>query len=271
MRRNFTWASAIVLSVAMASFSYAQNAEPVIVEINLRSTGPTGGSLDDATLEGIVDPDTGERSGIPFSVPVLEDDEREGAEQLQLTVNSFTGTDNPTINAGAGATLGLGINSGGFNDGFVEFDADFNESLVISFSQDLFIQEVDLTGLNNIEENEGFMFGDTLITDDNTPSSDAFNFITDDNPDGMFLAAGETLLLRANVGGVGVQSITVQIPTTAIDLLCDINVDGSVDFFDIQPFIALLISGDFQAEADCNKDGFLNFQDIAPFITILIN
>ena len=169
----------------------------------MRSTGPTGGSLDNATL-----------ASIPFSVPVLEDDEREGAEQLQLTVNSFTGTDNPTINASAVATMGLGINSGGFNDGFVEFDADFNESLVISFSQDLFIQEVDLTGLNNIEENEEFMFGDTLITDDNTPSSDAFNFITDDNPDGMFLAAGETLLLRANVGGVGVQSITCLLYTS---------------------------------------------------------
>lgn len=259
MRRNFTWASAIVLSVAMASFSYAQNAESVI-EINLRSTGPTGGSLDNATL-----------ASIPFSVPVLEDDEREGAEQLQLTVNSFTGTDNPTINASAVATMGLGINSGGFNDGFVEFDADFNESLVISFSQDLFIQEVDLTGLNNIEENEEFMFGDTLITDDNTPSSDAFNFITDDNPDGMFLAAGETLLLRANVGGVGVQSITVQIIETSIDLICDVNLDGSVNFFDIQPFIALLANGEFQAEADCNKDGFVNFLDIAPFITILSN
>ena len=259
MRRNFTWASAIVLSVAMASFSYAQNAESVI-EINLRSTGPTGGSLDNATL-----------ASIPFSVPVLEDDEREGAEQLQLTVNSFTGTDNPTINASAVATMGLGINSGGFNDGFVEFDADCNESLVISFSQDLFIQEVDLTGLNNIEENEEFMFGDTLITDDNTPSSDAFNFITDDNPDGMFLAAGETLLLRANVGGVGVQSITVQIIETSIDLICDVNLDGSVNFFDIQPFIALLANGEFQAEADCNKDGFVNFLDIAPFITILSN
>jgi len=51
----------------------------------------------------------------------------------------------------------------------------------------------------------------------------------------------------------------------------DINLDGVVDFSDIPPFIALLSSGDYQAEADLNFDDVVDFSDIAPFIFVLIN
>ena len=51
--------------------------------------------------------------------------------------------------------------------------------------------------------------------------------------------------------------------------LGDVNQDGDVNFLDISPFIAVLSSGDFQAEADCNQNGFVNFLDISPFIGIL--
>ncbi len=51
----------------------------------------------------------------------------------------------------------------------------------------------------------------------------------------------------------------------------DVNVDGAVDFFDVQPFIAVLAEQNFQAEADCNEDGIVNFFDIQPFIEILGN
>ena len=52
-------------------------------------------------------------------------------------------------------------------------------------------------------------------------------------------------------------------------LLGDVNLDGGVDFFDIAPFIALLSSNAFQAEADINLDLSVDFFDIAPFVTIL--
>ena len=48
-------------------------------------------------------------------------------------------------------------------------------------------------------------------------------------------------------------------------LLGDVNLDGGVDFFDIAPFIALLSSNAFQAEADINLDLSVDFFDIAPF------
>ena len=51
--------------------------------------------------------------------------------------------------------------------------------------------------------------------------------------------------------------------------LGDANVNGVVDFLDISPFVSLIRSGTFIAQADTNVDGFVNFLDIAPFIAIL--
>ena len=49
----------------------------------------------------------------------------------------------------------------------------------------------------------------------------------------------------------------------------DVNRDGSVNFLDISPFISVLSTGDFQAEADVDRSGGVNFLDIAPFIQVL--
>lgn len=58
--------------------------------------------------------------------------------------------------------------------------------------------------------------------------------------------------------------------TTTVSAPCgDINLDGNTNFLDIAPFIALLSSNGFQAEADCDQNGVVNFLDIAPFIAAL--
>ena len=49
----------------------------------------------------------------------------------------------------------------------------------------------------------------------------------------------------------------------------DLDLDGDVDFFDIQPFIDVLSTGGDQPEADCNCDGSVDFFDIQFFIDIL--
>ncbi len=51
----------------------------------------------------------------------------------------------------------------------------------------------------------------------------------------------------------------------------DINLDGDVNFLDIAPFIAVLSSNGFQAEADCDENEVVNFLDIGPFIEALTN
>ena len=52
-------------------------------------------------------------------------------------------------------------------------------------------------------------------------------------------------------------------------LLGDADCNDTVDFLDIAPFIALLTSGEFKAEADIDGNGVVDFLDIAPFIAIL--
>ena len=259
MRYNLIWSSAIALSLIITSLSYAQTIETI--EIDFRSGfNETGRSIDNATL-----------GSVPFSVPVLEDERTDG-EQLMLTVNGFTGGQGAEIQASPSAILGLGIHSGEANDEFFLFDAILNESLTISFSQDLYIQELDLGSLFGFD-NEQFTVNDIVINDADANSRDEFSFVTDTDPDGMFLPAGETLRLAATNGSVNIQGLTVQVVTDdiPIDLICDVNRDGVINFLDIAPFISLLTIGDFQAEADCNQDGVVSFLDIAPFIMILTN
>jgi len=62
--------------------------------------------------------------------------------------------------------------------------------------------------------------------------------------------------------------LVLSVPET---LTGDVNMDGIVDFSDIGPFIAILQSGEFQAEADIDQNGEVNFADIPPFIVILIS
>ena len=52
-------------------------------------------------------------------------------------------------------------------------------------------------------------------------------------------------------------------------LLGDINMDGNVDFFDINPFISILSANTFEAEADFDLNGTVDFFDITPFINTL--
>lgn len=58
-------------------------------------------------------------------------------------------------------------------------------------------------------------------------------------------------------------------PGNTSPLLGDVDLNGLVNFQDIQPFISALTSGVFQAEADCDQNGEVNFVDIAAFIAIL--
>ena len=61
------------------------------------------------------------------------------------------------------------------------------------------------------------------------------------------------------------------IAVTSPVLLGDANCDNTVNFLDINPFIELLSSGNFKAQADLNMDGEVTFLDIAPFIQALAN
>ena len=52
-------------------------------------------------------------------------------------------------------------------------------------------------------------------------------------------------------------------------LLGDVDLNGTVNFLDIQPFINILSNNGFQCEADIDESGTVTFLDIQPFIAIL--
>ena len=88
----------------------------------------------------------------------------------------------------------------------------------------------------------------------------------DINGDGLadFIVGGE--FRGANDGGYA--RVFVSQITPAF-LLGDCNLNGVVDFLDINPFIEILAADTFLDQADCNQDGVVNFLDVAPFINIL--
>ena len=52
-------------------------------------------------------------------------------------------------------------------------------------------------------------------------------------------------------------------------LLGDVDLNGVVDFFDVGPFVTVLVTSSFQFEADMNEDGDVDFDDISLFIAAL--
>ena len=70
------------------------------------------------------------------------------------------------------------------------------------------------------------------------------------------------------INGTGFEGIRVEAVSQTV-LLGDVDLSGAVNFLDIAPFIAVLSSDDFLAQADCDESGDVNFLDIAPFIAIL--
>jgi len=52
-------------------------------------------------------------------------------------------------------------------------------------------------------------------------------------------------------------------------LLGDVNLDGTVNFLDISPFIGILTASTYQNEADLDQNGAVDFLDISPFISAL--
>lgn len=88
------------------------------------------------------------------------------------------------------------------------------------------------------------------------------------------VASNFTIVESIDLGGTMVNmEIEVSYLATGVApatvILGDVNLDGSVTFLDISPFISVLAAVGFQAEADCNEDGLVGFLDIAPFIAIL--
>lgn len=206
MRRNFIWAGVLALVVMMSSYSQADIVIDFTTDTNdPLAPGATGDLLDD--IASVFSSD------LPATVDVVED----AIFGLTLTVDSGSSFDpaNTDVNA---ASSSFGPNSPtptGGSENPTRFDVDAAELIQISFNLDVFVESIDLTSLSGDDE---FTVGTvTGIDDNNTNGSDIFDFTSGGTSQGIFLAAGSTLLLEATGPAgtsVGIQAldVTVAVP-----------------------------------------------------------
>lgn len=120
-----------------------------------------------------------------------------------------------------------------------------------------------------------------MIARDNSANSPGLSIFSVPNSAFGTAAAGVDILLESNIPiTFFVYELSLQnddfgtrqflYPSFPSVLLGDVNLDDVVDFGDIQRFVALVLSGEFQAEADIDQNGSVGFSDIGGFIDILL-
>ena len=83
----------------------------------------------------------------------------------------------------------------------------------------------------------------------------------------IVLADGDNDLKISYVGGDG-NDVILFVESSNV-LIGDVNLDGVVNLLDVQPFVNLISTSVFQAEADINEDGTVNLLDVDPFVNLL--
>ena len=231
MRRILSLSSVIALTVMMSSFSYAD-----VIEFSFEDRGsPTlgtetfGSQIEDAVLADLaanpvtitLNPDTGNS---PDATSGNQGDARPVALQITAIAGSGTGA-TAHLN---GSTLEFGIDSSGANpiggtqsDSSTRFDSDFNESLTISFSEDLFFREIDFNSLAGSDEFSIQVAGSSpiLIANGDADTSDRFDFSGGTAPSGtpgLFIPADTGVEFRATVGSVGLDNLVLEIAPAAV-------------------------------------------------------
>lgn len=120
---------------------------------------------------------------------------------------------------------------------------------------------LETVGPDGPEVSGGWIFKRFRVADFVTPTNNVrVRFTASDLGDGSVVEAG--------VDGVEIQLVDC---TQEEVLLGDINLDGLVNLLDVAPFVDLISTGVFQAEADLNGDGIVNLLDVGPFVDLLSN
>jgi hypothetical protein len=132
---------------------------------------------------------------------------------------------------------------------------------------------------------DGAYYGDRLVTDACNYDSDGDgdvdiydrNWAIDwqNNPshkegvDWYDCSSAHSEPLNANQKAYAAWALWTQI-AAARPLLGDVNLDEAVNGLDVEPFVAVLLSGLSQAEADMNQDGVVNGLDVDLFVDAVI-
>ena len=97
-----------------------------------------------------------------------------------------------------------------------------------------------------------------------TEISRSFVFIFQNDP----MDSSERIAVAWDGDPLQAAQLTVDFTPPGV-LLGDVNRDGAVNLLDVGPFVELIATGEFQAEADINMDGVVNLLDVGPFVELL--
>ena len=159
-----------------------------------------------------------------------------------------------TLQAESGSIVNI---SGGNFGGALSFEA--SEGSFVNLSGSEF--SIDGTPVSNLQPGQPVTITDRDVT--------LSGVLADGEPFSVDLDAGNPYYDFLNFNGFFSPDASLTLTLEVPFLLGDVNQDGVVDFFDIAPFVAVLTSQSFQAEADIDQNGVVNFFDIQPFIDIL--
>lgn len=181
---------------------------------------------------------------------------------------SFFGTVRPGTGSGVGNTDLINV----IGDARLAFSSTLELELGSSFDFDAFWVDNDLTidaGASlSISTIGGFIpsVGDQFIV---VCTWGVRTGTFDGLPEGetVMTIAGVDLKITYTAGADGMD-VALNAEEASI-LLGDVNLDGIVSLLDVQPFVNLIATGGYQAEADINLDGFVDLLDVGPFVAIL--
>ena len=207
----------------------------------------------------------------------------------QLVDITFSQTTIPFVNENAEENYGVDVNFAA--DGFTDLDViafnnldEFGDPVGFIFSGFSAVGSLNTTG--GVLESGDVFNGDNDALNFNfigfeAPASGVqyFGFLAFGGDLGWFsVDIGDNLGFAGNtvtfIDGQVLQNTpfdgTIIVGRPADDILLgDVNRSGTVDFADLSPFLSLLSSGEFQAEADVNESGTVDFADLSPFLSLL--
>jgi len=200
-----------------------------------------------------------------------EDAEADGNGFCYVTDNNNAGDDNSDVDGGETILTSPVLDASGSasETAFISYYRWYSNDFGASPNEDIFVVDI---------SNDGGATWVNLETVGPAGPGTSGGWILVEYRIDDFLAPTNNMRVRFNASDFGdgsvveaaVDAVTVrQVSCDAGVLLGDVNLDGAVNLLDVAPFINLVSSGSFQAEADINGDGSVDLLDIDPFIALI--